>query len=164
MSESISQKKNLTLESGTNLDSAMGPITPQHAIDYKNDFSNNLGCLQSQNELECLQVRHFKKFILEGIQQVCGPNFAHFHKIFHKFCRISIFFFKTLVSLSLLISFDKFWFFLILFVPISSNLIKASKFQKQIFLFSFEPKNEQNYFLFSALASKNDDFFWFDLF
>ena len=92
--DSVSQfhKKNLTLESGTNLDSAMGPITPEHAIDYKNDFSNNLGCLQSQNELECLQVRHFKKYILEGIQQVCGPNFAHFHKIFHRFCRISIFF------------------------------------------------------------------------
>ena len=70
----------------------MGPITPEHAIDYKNDFSNDLGCLQSQNELECLQVRHFKKYILEGIQQVCGPNFAHFHKIFHRFCRISIFF------------------------------------------------------------------------
>ena len=31
---------------------------------------------------------------------------------------------------------------------------KVSKVQKQIFLFSFEPKNEQNYFLNSALASK----------
>ena len=29
-----------------------------------------------------------------------------------------------------------------------------SKFWKQIFLFSFEPKNEQNYFLNSVLASK----------
>ena len=29
------------------------------------------------------------------------------------------------------------------------------KFWKQIFLFWFEPKNEQNYFLISALASKN---------
>ena len=56
----------------------MGPITPEHAIDYKNDFSNNLGCLQSQNELECLQVRNFKIYILEGIQQVCGPNFTDF--------------------------------------------------------------------------------------
>ena len=32
--------------------------------------------------------------------------------------------------------------------------IKVSKFQKQIFLFSFEPKTERNYFLNSALASK----------
>ena len=32
--------------------------------------------------------------------------------------------------------------------------IKVSKFRKQIFLFSFEPKNERNYFLISALASK----------
>ena len=32
--------------------------------------------------------------------------------------------------------------------------LKVSKFQKQIFLFSFEPKNEQNCFLNSALASK----------
>ena len=35
------------------------------------------------------------------------------------------------------------------------NLLKVSKFQKQISLFSFEPKNERNYFLMSALASKN---------
>ena len=33
--------------------------------------------------------------------------------------------------------------------------LKVSLFQKQIFLFSFEPKSEQNYFLISALASKN---------
>ena len=33
--------------------------------------------------------------------------------------------------------------------------LKVSKFQKQIFLFSFEPKNEPNYLLISALASKN---------
>ena len=33
--------------------------------------------------------------------------------------------------------------------------LKVSKFQKQIFLFSLEPKNELNYFLISALASKN---------
>ena len=33
-------------------------------------------------------------------------------------------------------------------------ILKVSKFQKQIFLFSFEPKNERNYFLNSALASK----------
>ena len=32
-----------------------------------------------------------------------------------------------------------------------SPLLKVSKFQKQIFLFSFEPKNEQNCFLISAL-------------
>ena len=38
---------------------------------------------------------------------------------------------------------------------IFSNVsLKVSKFQKQIFLFSFEPKNERNYFLISALASK----------
>ena len=35
------------------------------------------------------------------------------------------------------------------------NTLKVSKFQKQIFMISFEPKNEQNYFLISALASKN---------
>jgi hypothetical protein len=29
--------------------------------------------------------------------------------------------------------------------------LKVSKFQKQIFLFSFEPRNERNYFLISAL-------------
>ena len=34
-------------------------------------------------------------------------------------------------------------------------LLKVSKFEKQIFLFSFEPKNEQNYFLIYALVSKN---------
>ena len=33
-------------------------------------------------------------------------------------------------------------------------ILKVSKFQKQIFLFSFEPKNERNYFLNSALTSK----------
>ena len=33
--------------------------------------------------------------------------------------------------------------------------VKVSKFLKQIFMFSFEPKNERNYFLISALASKN---------
>ena len=32
--------------------------------------------------------------------------------------------------------------------------MKVSKFRKQIFLFSFEPKSERNYFLISALASK----------
>ena len=32
--------------------------------------------------------------------------------------------------------------------------LKVSKFQKQIFLFSFEPKTQRNYFLISALASK----------
>ena len=32
--------------------------------------------------------------------------------------------------------------------------IKVSQFQKQIFLFSFEPKTEWNYFFISALASK----------
>ena len=32
--------------------------------------------------------------------------------------------------------------------------LKVSKFQKQIFLFSFEPKNERNCFLNSVLASK----------
>ena len=35
------------------------------------------------------------------------------------------------------------------------DLLKVSKFQKQFFLFSFEPKNKRNYFLISALASKN---------
>ena len=34
------------------------------------------------------------------------------------------------------------------------NILKVSKFQKQIFLFSFEPKNKRSYFLISALASK----------
>jgi hypothetical protein len=34
------------------------------------------------------------------------------------------------------------------------KILKVSKFQKQVFLFSFEPKNEQNYFLNFALASK----------
>ena len=32
-----------------------------------------------------------------------------------------------------------------------SLLLKVSKFQKQIFLFSFEPKTERKYFLISAL-------------
>ena len=32
--------------------------------------------------------------------------------------------------------------------------LKVSKFQKEIFLFSFEPNNERNYFLSSDLASK----------
>ena len=34
------------------------------------------------------------------------------------------------------------------------TILKVSKFRKQIFLFSFERKNERNYFLNSALASK----------
>ena len=33
----------------------------------------------------------------------------------------------------------------------TSIYLKVSKFQKQIFLFSFEPKNDQNYSLSSAL-------------
>ena len=45
------------LESGSVLDSGWGPITPEHAIDYKDKFSNILGCSESQNELKCLQVR-----------------------------------------------------------------------------------------------------------
>jgi hypothetical protein len=35
-----------------------------------------------------------------------------------------------------------------------SFVLKVSKFQKQIFLFSLEPKNERSFFLNSALASK----------
>ena len=34
------------------------------------------------------------------------------------------------------------------------SFLKVSKCQKQIFLFSFEPKTKRNYFLNSALASK----------
>ena len=34
------------------------------------------------------------------------------------------------------------------------DFVKVSKLQKQILLFSFPPKNERNYFLISALASK----------
>ena len=34
------------------------------------------------------------------------------------------------------------------------DFVDVSKFQKQIFMFSFEPKNERNYFVNSALASK----------
>ena len=34
------------------------------------------------------------------------------------------------------------------------SALKVSKFQRQIFLFSFEPKNEWNYSLNSALAYK----------
>ena len=33
--------------------------------------------------------------------------------------------------------------------------LKVSQFQKQNLLFSFKPKNERNYYLISALASKN---------
>ena len=33
-------------------------------------------------------------------------------------------------------------------------MLKVSKFRKQIFLFSFEPKNERNYYLISALDCK----------
>ena len=35
--------------------------------------------------------------------------------------------------------------------PALSKHVKVSKFQKQIFMFSFEPKTEQNYFLISGL-------------
>ena len=37
------------------------------------------------------------------------------------------------------------------------SALKVSKFWKQIFLFSFEPKNERNYFFIFAIAlgSKN---------
>ena len=42
-----------------------------------------------------------------------------------------------------------------LYFTFSALAIKVSKFQKPILLFSlFEPKNEQNYFLISTLASK----------
>ena len=34
------------------------------------------------------------------------------------------------------------------------SILKVSKFQKQIFLFSVPPKNEQDYFLISALAQR----------
>ena len=44
------------MESGSLLDSGCGPITPEHAIDYKDLFSKNLGCSESENVLECLQV------------------------------------------------------------------------------------------------------------
>ena len=44
--------------------------------------------------------------------------------------------------------------FMTLWVRWFKLLIKVSKFQKQIFLFSFEPKYEPNFFLNSALASK----------
>ena len=37
---------------------------------------------------------------------------------------------------------------------LGQKILKVSKFQKQIFLFTFEPKNERNYFFISALASK----------
>ena len=43
---------------------------------------------------------------------------------------------------------------LVTYFFLQNNYLKVSKFQKQIFLFSFEPKNERNYFLNSALASK----------
>ena len=43
---------------------------------------------------------------------------------------------------------------LLIFISLTKNHLKVSKFQKQIFLFSFEPKNERNYFLDSALASE----------
>ena len=36
-----------------------------------------------------------------------------------------------------------------------SKLLKVNKSQKQILKFSYEPKNEQNYFCISALASKS---------
>ena len=36
----------------------------------------------------------------------------------------------------------------------SPKFQKISEFQMQIFLFSFEPKNERNHFLNSALVSK----------
>ena len=36
--------------------------------------------------------------------------------------------------------------------------LKDSKFRKQMFLFSFEPKNGRNYFLISDLASKNGSY------
>ena len=44
------------MESGSLLDSGCGPITQEHAIDYKDLFSKNLGCSESENVLECLQV------------------------------------------------------------------------------------------------------------
>ena len=50
--------KRVILQSGSVLDSGWGPITPEHAIDYKSMFSSNLGCSQSQNELECLQEQN----------------------------------------------------------------------------------------------------------
>ena len=54
-------------------------------------------------------------------------------------------------------------FYQIIFIEISSVLssyifslffLKVSKFQNQIFLFSFAPINERNYFLIPALVSK----------
>ena len=49
---------------------------------------------------------------------------------------------------------SKYWWndvvIVLLYLTIRNGL-KVSKFRKQIFLFSFEPKNERNYFLISAL-------------
>ena len=42
------------------------------------------------------------------------------------------------------------------FEMVPDDSLKVSKLQKQLFLFSFEPKNERNYFLISALTSKNE--------
>ena len=39
-------------------------------------------------------------------------------------------------------------------ILVNETFLKVSKFQKQIFLFSFEPKKERKYFVNSALASK----------
>ena len=58
-------------------------------------------------------------------------------------------------SFSVNIDFSKIFFDCgVLCSTVEMTSIKVNWFQKQIFLFSFEPKNERNYFLISALASK----------
>jgi hypothetical protein len=51
------------------------------------------------------------------------------------------------------LSFD-FWFVVFQNFVKQFKELMVSKFQKQIFLFSFEPKFKQNYFLISPLGSK----------
>merc|ERR1712223_776641 len=49
--------KRAILESGTVLDKGWGTVTSEHALVYKDMFINNLGCIDSQNQLECLQEK-----------------------------------------------------------------------------------------------------------
>ena len=50
---------------------------------------------------------------------------------------------------------DLFWLCSNSFCTVMTKILKVSKFQKQIFLFSFPPKNKHNYFLMSTLTWSN---------
>ena len=80
---------------------------------------------------------NFRQLEFSFLQVSLVPNLdqTHFHVCMSNWLK-QVFLFLVHVKFAFTIN----WF-----------CLKVSKFQKQIFLFSFEPKTERNYFLMSAL-------------